>query len=167
MRTLFAMTYDLKKWKLAFTAILLQILWQKFYTNVPWVVLYKTYLCLLLLPLNLFGSHGNQKAKFVKKKYKKINSLEAVFGIKLKLCRIVSNSSLYKNFVFFIAIAQALWLLFLLTYSGKSENWDLLLSHCRYFDKSFAEMFVEWSSTKQIILDQTSQFDWLPWQPKY
>ena len=23
-------------------------------------------------------------------------------------------------------------------------------------------MFVEWSSTKHIILDQTSQFDWFP-----
>ena len=25
-------------------------------------------------------------------------------------------------------------------------------------------MFVEWSSTKHIILVQTSQFVWLPWQ---
>ena len=30
------------------------------------------------------------------------------------------------------------------------------------FDKSFAEMFVEWFFTKHIILVQTSQFDWLP-----
>ena len=36
-----------------------------------------------------------------------------------------------------------------------------MLSHCRYFDKTFAERFVEWSSTKHIILDQTSQFDWV------
>ena len=49
-----------------------------------------------------------------------------------------------------------------LTCSEKSGNWDLLLSYCRYFDKHFAEMFPE-SSTKHIILDQTSQFDWLPW----
>ena len=27
-------------------------------------------------------------------------------------------------------------------------------------------MFPEWSSTKNIILVQTSQYDWLPWQPK-
>ena len=33
-----------KKWKLGFTAISLQMFWQKFYRNVPWVVLYKTYL---------------------------------------------------------------------------------------------------------------------------
>ena len=45
---------------------------------------------------------------------------------------------------------------FPLTYDGKSENWDLLLSHCKYFDKSFTEMFVEWSSAKHIILDQAS-----------
>ena len=32
---------------------------------------------------------------------------------------------------------------FPLTYNGKSEHLDLLLSHCWYFDKSFAEMFVE------------------------
>ena len=39
-----------------------------------------------------------------------------------------------------------------LTYNGKSENWDLLPSHCSYFDISFTEMFVEWISIKHIIL---------------
>ena len=29
---------------------------------------------------------------------------------------------------------------------------DLLLSYCRYFDKSFTEMFVEWSSTKDDFI---------------
>ena len=38
---------------------------------------------------------------------------------------------------------------FPLTYNKKSENWYLLLSHCRYFDKSFAQIF-ELSSTKYI-----------------
>ena len=40
-----------KKWKLAFTVISLQIFWQNFYRNVPWVVLYQTYLfyCNLLI----------------------------------------------------------------------------------------------------------------------
>ena len=47
-------------------------------------------------------------------------------------------------------------LMFPLAYNGKSENWDFLLSHCRYYDKSFTEMFVEWSSTKPIILVKTS-----------
>ena len=32
-------------------------------------------------------------------------------------------------------------LLIFLLYNGTSENWDLLLSPCRYFDKSFTEMF--------------------------
>ena len=57
-------------------------------------------------------------------------------------------------------------LIFPLTYNGKSENLVLLQSHCRYFDKGFAEMFVEWSATKHIIIIQTSQFDWLPKKKK-
>ena len=39
---------------------------------------------------------------------------------------------------------------------GKNENWHLLLSHCRYFDKSFTEMFLEWSSAKHTIFVVTS-----------
>ena len=47
--------------------------------------------------------------------------------------------------------------LLLLTYNGKKkENWHLLLSHCRYFDKSFTEMFLEWSSTKRTFFVVTS-----------
>ena len=42
---------------------------------------------------------------------------------------------------------------------GKNENWYLLLSHCRYFDRNFTEMFLEWSSTKHTFL---GIFDWLP-----
>ena len=29
------------------------------------------------------------------------------------------------------------------TYKGKSENLHLLLSHCRDFERSFSEMFIE------------------------
>ena len=47
---------------------------------------------------------------------------------------------------------------FPLTYNGKNENWHLLLSHCRYFDKSFAEMFLEKSSTKPINCVHTAEF---------
>ena len=39
-----------------------------------------------------------------------------------------------------------------LTCNGKIEKWHLLVSHCIYFDKTFIEMFLEWSSTRQIIL---------------
>ena len=41
---------------------------------------------------------------------------EAMWGIKLKFCRIVSNVSLYKN-ILFIAVAQALCLLWQLKVS--------------------------------------------------
>ena len=53
-----------------------------------------------------------------------------------------------------------------LTYNGKSENWPLLLSHCRYFEKNFTEVFLELSSAKHIIFVKISEFDWLPWQQK-
>ena len=49
---------------------------------------------------------------------------------------------------------------------GKNENWNLLLSHCRYFDRNFTELFLEWSSTSYMNFVQISEFDWLPWQPK-
>ena len=86
-------------------------------------------------------------------------------GIKLKFYRIVSNISLYA-FYFFIAVAQELWLLLQrkVSIDLKWEKWKLWLIaiSLRYSDSSFAERFVEWASTKHIILDQTSQFDWLP-----
>ena len=85
-------------------------------------------------PLNLIGCHGNQKAKF-EKKYKKIIYSEAIRGIKLKVCRDVHNISLYKNDVFLLPVLMYFRcygnLKFPLTYNGKSENWHLLLSHCR------------------------------------
>ena len=69
-----------------------------------------------------------------------------------------------------IAVACVLSLLFNFKfssiYNGKSENWPLLLSQCRYLDKSFTEMFLVQISNKHIILVQTSQFDWLSCQAK-
>ena len=58
----------------------------------------------LFKPLNLIGRHGNGTVKFSKQ----INSSEAIWGIKLKVGRIVLNISLFKNF--FIAIVEVLWL---------------------------------------------------------
>ena len=43
-------------------------------------------------PPNFIGCHGNQKVKILK-----INSLEAISGIKPKICRILPNISLYKD----------------------------------------------------------------------
>ena len=40
-----------------------------------------------------------------------------------------------KKIVFLFAIAQVHWLPWQLRIYGKSENWHLLLSQCRYFDK--------------------------------
>ena len=60
----------------------------------------------------------------------------------------------------FIAVGHVLSLLlqlfkkFQLAY-GKRENWPLLLSHCRYFNKSFTEMFF-----------CVCFFQLLPWQLK-
>ena len=96
--------------------------------------------------LNLIGCHGNQRAKFMKK-YKKNISSEVLTGMKLKLCRNVHNISLYKNYVFNCCCSCAyvsMTIKFPLTYNGKSKSRPLLLSHCRYFDKSFTEMFLEY-----------------------
>ena len=106
-----------KQWKLAFTAFSLQIFWQKFHRNVPWVVLYKTY----LLASNLVVTTAT-KMQNLWKKYLKINSSETVWGIKQKHFRIVTNNSLYKN-IFFIAVARALWLLWQLSFDLQWEKW--------------------------------------------
>ena len=107
---------------------------------------------ILSKPLNLIGSHGSRKAKFAKKKNKKIISSEAIRGIKLKLCRKVHNISLYKMaFLLSLLISFCCYgkLKFPLTYNGKIvyngkiENWPLLLSQCRYCDKRFTEMFLK------------------------
>ena len=41
-----------------------------------------------------------------------------------------------------------------------------LLSHCRYLDLFFTEMFLEQSSTIHMNFVQIAEFDWLPWQHK-
>ena len=77
--------------------------------------------------------------------YLKIFSSEAIRGIKLDFCRNVYNASLYKIAFFNAGMYFRCYgnLNFPLTYNGKSENWALLLAHCRYFDKMFTEMFPE------------------------
>ena len=92
--------------------------------------------------LNLIGCHGNQKDKFAEK-YSKIISSEAIWRMKLKLCRNVHNISLYKKCVFYCHCHCSLCfrcygnLKFPLTYNEKSESTSrsLLLCHCRYFYK--------------------------------
>ena len=108
------------------------------------------------------------KGKICKKRFKN-QHLRCYVGDKAEALQNCYQNYLYKTIVFYCSCSSTLVngnLKFPLTYHGKSENSDLLLSHCRCFDKSFTEMFVEWSSIKRIMLVQTSQFDWLPWQPK-
>ena len=63
--------------------------------------------------------------KFVKILKKKKNSLDAIWPMKLKLCRNVLSISLYKN-TLLIVVAKALWLLWQLKFSidfnGKLKN---------------------------------------------
>ena len=74
--------------------------------------------------------------------------LSSYLGNKAETFRTVSHNSLCKKKnIAFSAVAQAILLLWQLKVSidlhENIENWDLLLSHSRYFDKRSAEMFVE------------------------
>ena len=125
---------------------------QNFYRNVPWVVLYQTYLfCYNLLIWLVTMATNRQKLQKIKK-----NSSEAVCKIKLKFCSIVSNFSLYKKSVFYCSCSCILVAMatkkFPLTCNGKTENWDLLLSYYRYFDKSFTEQYRTWILSKLLNL---------------
>ena len=125
--------------------------------------------CSLSAPLqnipffNLVGYYGNPKKKFLKK-YSKDNCLEAVWDIKLKLWRIVSNNSLYKKHLLPLLKYFGCYgnLKIPLTYNGKSENWDLLL----YLTVDILTKVLQKSSIKHMNFVQTTEFDWLPWQPK-
>ena len=57
-----------------------------------------------------------QKCTNLGKDLKKINSSDAIWPTKLKLCRKVLSISLYKNTIL-IVVAKALWLLWQLKFS--------------------------------------------------
>ena len=135
---------------MAFISVLLQIFWQKFYRNVPGVVLYHPYELCQNHWFWLVSMATDRKAKFSKKKsIQKSFFSETIRGMKLKLCINVHDISLYINCIF-IVVAHVLSLLWQLkfpytcTYNGTSGNWHLFLCYCRYFDKSFTEMFLEY-----------------------
>ena len=88
---------------MAFIAISLQIFWQKFYRNVPWVVFYQPYEFCPNRWIWLVAM-ATETLNF-RKKYSKI-FLEAIKGMKLKLCRNV-NISFYKNCVFYCRCSYA------------------------------------------------------------
>ena len=104
------LTYKGKKWKLTFIAISLQIVWQKFYRNAPWVVLYQTWI--LSKPLNLRINARN---------ILKIIFSEAISGMKLKLCRNVHNIGLYKSYVFYCCCSCAF-----VAMTTKSFHWLIM-----------------------------------------
>ena len=84
-------------------ANIMQIFWQKFYRNVPGVVLYEPYeFC--TKSLILIGCHGNRKVKF-SKKYSKIFFSEVIKGINLKLYINVCVIILYITYVFYCCCA--------------------------------------------------------------
>ena len=90
---------------MAFIAISLQIFWRKFFFwNVYWVVLYQPY---TFCPnLSIWLVVMTTKRLNLQNK-KKVNSSEAIWGIKLKFCRNAHSISFYKSIVF-IAVAYAL-----------------------------------------------------------
>ena len=84
---------------------------------------------------------ATKKDKFAKK-YSKIIFLEAIRGMKLKLFRNGHNISLYNKYIFLLSLLMLFCcygnIKFPLTYiDEKSESRSLLLSHCRYFDRTF------------------------------
>ena len=98
-----------------------------------------TNIWILSKPLHLIGCHGNRKDKFAKK-YSKLISPEAIMGVQLKLCRNLHNISRYKTCLLLLLLMCFRCygnLKFPLTYNEKSESRSLLLSHCRYFDRTF------------------------------
>ena len=109
--------------------LLLQMFWQRFYRNVPWVVLYQTYHFCPNLWIWLVAK-ATEILDLRKKILKNISS-EAMRGIKLKLYTNVYSISLYKNGVF-IAVAHALLLLWQkMLYLKKIFKHHLLRSHKR------------------------------------
>ena len=150
---------------MAFISVLLQIFWKKKKKKIQkcfWSSPLPT-IWILSKSLILTGCHGNRRLNF-RKQYSKIFFSEAIMGMKLKLCINVHNISVYINYVF-IVVAHVLSLLWF-PYNGKNWNWHLFLCYCRYFDKSFSEMFLENSFTNHVNFVQITDFNWWPWQPK-
>ena len=81
-----------------------------------------------------------------KKIFKNLLISEAITGMKLKLARNVHNFNFYKNFVFFVAIAHVLSLLWPLKAFTEWESFHQWESenrfYSRYIDKIFRETFL-------------------------
>ena len=143
----------------------LQIFLQNFYRNVPWVVLYQTYLFCYKLLIWLVTMATNRQNLWKK------NQKSTMWGIKLKLCSIVSYISLYK-IIAFIAVAHALWLPWQLKISIdlQWEKWKLrfiAISLQIFWQKFYRNVpWVVLYQAYKFCPNHWSEFDWMPWQSK-
>ena len=88
-------------------------------------------------PLNLIGCPGNRKAKpHLPPSPQKNHLLRSHKGNKAETLKKCFLLLLVKCFHCYSNFKNSS-----LAYNGKRENWYLLPSHCRYFDKGFTEMF--------------------------
>ena len=134
-------------------------IWQKFYRNVPWVVLYETYeFCpnrWIWLVAMVTGRLNLQK------NIQKSSPQKPLGGWSWNSVEMFITLASTRN-MFFVAV----FMCFrhygnLKAYNGKSESRPLFLSHCRYSDKSFTDTFLDLSSTKYMNFVQMAEFDWL------
>ena len=132
------------------TSVLLKCFWSSPLSTI-WI---------LSKSLILTSGYGNRKAKFSKQKttkHSKIFFLEAIWGLKLKLCINVYDIILYIKCVF-IAVAHVFSLLWQLKSFHRFIMGKVKVGLCfyltRYFDKSFTVMFLE-----HMNLVQTAEFD--------
>ena len=98
---------------------------------------------LLSKPLNLIGCHSKRNAKFAKTILKHLRSHNR---IKLKLSRNGHNIGLYNKRIFYFVVhvhSLLRQLKISMTYDGKSENWRLLLAHCRFYRNVPLEVLYE------------------------
>ena len=91
---------------MALTAKPLQIFWQNFYRNVPWVVLYQKddFSAQCSFWLVAMGT----KMQKIEKISLKIISLETIWHIGLRLCRNILCISFYKFYVFLLLFLKTL-----------------------------------------------------------
>ena len=133
------------KWKLAFISVLLQIFSQTFYWNISGVVFYQQY---EFCPNCWFWlvAMATEKLNFREKKknIQKSSSQKPYGGWSWNFVYISWQLLLHKLcFILLLPMCFRCYsnLKFRYAYNGKSGNWHLFLCYCRYFDKSFTEMF--------------------------
>ena len=103
--------------------------------------------------LNLIGCHWQLKAQFVKFK-KKINSSEAIWRMKLQLCRNIHSISFYNSIVFIFTLVDMATLSFHRLLMGKMKI-GLIAVLLWIFGQNFFRIV---SSTKHKFFMQLTHF---------